>query len=290
MSTLNDANFILEAFSTREQCLQYLCELKWGAGFKCRKCAHTVDIKGKAWYYRKCQSCKYEESCTSQTLFHKLKFPITTAFALVYQLSSARKGMSSCRISKEYRITVVTAWFFRVKVQLLVSGTASVGFEEYMRRSLKKRGINPENTDVQGIRKSTNTRSGKSLSVQVNCTSEGECKSAIANITGDAPYIPRRKWGKERWSAMRGKNYKPRKSKKCLEIAIHFLNTDGDAMTQLFILNMKNWMAGVHHFLSMAYLEGYMREFEFRYYWREKSEEESMMELMKRTVYGGKNQ
>jgi hypothetical protein len=40
----------------------------------------------------------------------------------------------------------------------------------------------------------------------------------------------------------------------------------------------------------MAYLEGYMREFEFRYYWREKSEEESMMELMKRTVYGGKNQ
>ena len=55
-------------FSTREQCLLHLCELKWGDGFECRKCGHNVAVKGRTWYYRKCQKCHRDESCTAHTL------------------------------------------------------------------------------------------------------------------------------------------------------------------------------------------------------------------------------
>lgn len=268
MSAHNEAHFTPEAFSTREQCLQYLCDLKWGDGFTCRECGHTTAIKGKTWYYRKCQSCKKDESCISHTLFHNLRFPITTAFALVHQLCSARKGMSCCQISKKYEVSVVTAWFFRAKVQMLMLGPGSHSFEQYMSKSIK----------------SKKSGSGRTLKLQVDCSSEGEKKTTISKIITNVIGTKKRKWGKERWSAMRGKNYKPRKSKKCLEIDIYFRNKDGDYKTQMFILNMKNWIAGVHHCVSMAYLERYMGEFVYRYDRREWSVEESMLELLGRRL------
>ncbi len=55
-------------FSTREQCLLHLCELKWSDGYTCRKCGHNVAVKGRTWYYRKCQKCHHDESCTAHTL------------------------------------------------------------------------------------------------------------------------------------------------------------------------------------------------------------------------------
>lgn len=112
----NSAAFA-SAFSAEEACRQYLCDKKWGNGYTCRKCGHTVSIKGRTWYYRKCQKCRFDESCTAHTLFHKLKFPLTKAFQIVYQLRTLKKGMSSMEIGRQYGIHHETACFFKRKVQ-----------------------------------------------------------------------------------------------------------------------------------------------------------------------------
>jgi hypothetical protein len=89
----------MQKYGTREACYQHLYDLKWSQGYQCLKCEHPHWVKGRKWHYRKCQRCHYDESSTANTLFHKLKFPIEKAFMITYQLSTMKKGMSSCEIS-----------------------------------------------------------------------------------------------------------------------------------------------------------------------------------------------
>jgi hypothetical protein len=63
-----------ERFSNAADCLKYLADEKWGNGFVCRKCGHTHSCAGKATQSRQCTCCRYVESPTAQTLFHKVKF------------------------------------------------------------------------------------------------------------------------------------------------------------------------------------------------------------------------
>jgi hypothetical protein len=107
----------MQKYGTREACYQHLYDLKWSQGYQCLKCEHPHWVKGRKWHYRKCQRCHYDESSTANTLFHKLKFPIEKAFMITYQLSTMKKGMSSCEISRQYGIHQETAWYFRRKVQ-----------------------------------------------------------------------------------------------------------------------------------------------------------------------------
>ena len=268
LNAMNDESFVLKEFDTREKCLRYLCDLKWGKGFRCRKCDHAKFVKGKTWYYRKCQSCKWDESCTSHTLFHRIKFPLPTAFALVSQISRLRKGMSCNQISKQYDINIITAWYFRAKIQVAMSEKRPKNFRSYVRKCIQEK---PKDKI-------------KSVTIKVDCSTAGKRKAVISKIRTDVANYKVVKWGKQRWSGMRGKNYKPRESKKCIEIALEFLNSDRCYKTQMFILNMKNWIAGVHHFVSMAYLERYLWEYQYRYDRREYSLIESTSELLERMV------
>jgi hypothetical protein len=65
-----------ERFSNAADCLKYLADEKWGNGFVCRKCGHTHSCAGKATQSRQCTCCRYVESPTAQTLFHKVKFDL----------------------------------------------------------------------------------------------------------------------------------------------------------------------------------------------------------------------
>ena len=115
----NQSNMIsfAEKFGTEEQCLEFLTQEKWGAGYSCRKCNYAVSVKGRMWYHRMCQKCGYDESCIAHTLFHKLKFPLVSVFWIVYQLSTMKKGMSTLEISRQYGILQENAWYFKRKVQ-----------------------------------------------------------------------------------------------------------------------------------------------------------------------------
>ena len=61
-------------FGTQDQCYEYLARIKWEDGYVCSKCGHIPYIKGKQPFSRRCKKCGYDESTTTNTLFHKLKF------------------------------------------------------------------------------------------------------------------------------------------------------------------------------------------------------------------------
>jgi hypothetical protein len=67
-----DRQVFKERFTSKQDCYDFLAELKWEDGYKCSRCENISHIKGKQPCSRRCSTCGYDESTTTGTLFHKL--------------------------------------------------------------------------------------------------------------------------------------------------------------------------------------------------------------------------
>ncbi|MBX9851208.1 MAG: transposase [Cytophagaceae bacterium] len=110
----------LEAFSKifpdESACYKYISNLKWKQGYKCRKCGNQTYSNGLEPYSRRCASCNYIESATSNTLFHKLKFPISKAFYMLFLISRNSK-ITIDELSTALNLRRNTCWNFKNKIQ-----------------------------------------------------------------------------------------------------------------------------------------------------------------------------
>ncbi len=76
----------------------------------------------------------YDESVTSNTLFHNLQMPVLKAFHMLFSTVSKKKGMPSVELATEVKVQQKTAWLFKVKIknamiqeqQLLLKGKVQV--------------------------------------------------------------------------------------------------------------------------------------------------------------------
>ena len=73
MRTSMSIIYFRKQFKTEEDCINYLIEQKWGIGYKCIKCGNDKYGKGRQWFYRRYNSCGYDESVTANKMFHKCK-------------------------------------------------------------------------------------------------------------------------------------------------------------------------------------------------------------------------
>lgn len=122
-------NVFTDLFESDNSCYHYLVYLKWADGYHCKKCSSTEYGRGKKWHSRRCLKCRYDESATANTLFHKLKFPISEAFHIILQLLQLPQGISTNGLSRHYSICQKTAWFFKRKIQ---QGMARVETEAFV--------------------------------------------------------------------------------------------------------------------------------------------------------------
>jgi hypothetical protein len=103
-------------FPDERACLQYLAELKWKDGYHCKKCSNTTFGKSKTPFGRRCTKCNYDESPTTDTLFHRLRFPITKAFYMVYLVSTKETSLTVDELSDILSLRRETCWSFRKKI------------------------------------------------------------------------------------------------------------------------------------------------------------------------------
>lgn len=96
-------------FGDNSSCYEFLAELKWPEGYHCRRCAGTVYIKGKQPSSRRCSKCGYDESVTSGTIFHKLKFELRKAISMLYDIATSKKGANSIWLAERYGVNQKTA-------------------------------------------------------------------------------------------------------------------------------------------------------------------------------------
>ncbi|HEY8782525.1 MAG TPA: IS1595 family transposase [Mucilaginibacter sp.] len=105
-----------ERFATDDDCRKYLSEIKWKNGYQCGKCGHTRYYEIKKVGSRQCIHCKYAESATARTLFHKVKFPLRKAFYIAFMVVTNKKGVSSYELSRKLGLRQKTCWSFKQKV------------------------------------------------------------------------------------------------------------------------------------------------------------------------------
>ncbi len=105
-----------QKFSDSVTCMAYLAEIKWRDGYSCKKCGHGNYCDGKAAYSRQCTSCRYVESPTANTLFHRVRFDLLKAFYIVYFVSTNKKGITSTELSRKLGLRQKTCWAFKRKV------------------------------------------------------------------------------------------------------------------------------------------------------------------------------
>lgn len=95
---------------------RFLEEIKWSAGFGCRKCKNEKYFNGTIKFSRRCTKCGYNESITAFTIFHGIKFPIEKAFYIAYLSVSGKKENTLDSLSKQLEVGLNTVWAFRTKV------------------------------------------------------------------------------------------------------------------------------------------------------------------------------
>ena len=105
-----------ERFATDDGCRQYLSAIKWENGYHCGKCGHAHYYEIRKVGSRQCINCKYAESATARTLFHKVKFPLRKAFYIAFMVVTNKKGVSSYELSRKLGLRQKTCWAFRQKV------------------------------------------------------------------------------------------------------------------------------------------------------------------------------
>jgi hypothetical protein len=97
-------------------CYRFLESLKWENGFNCRKCENEKYFNGSQKFARRCTRCGYNESITSYTIFHSIKFPIEKAFYIAYLTVIGNKDFTLEALADQLGLRVNTLWSFKNKV------------------------------------------------------------------------------------------------------------------------------------------------------------------------------
>ena len=106
-----------EMFRSDEKCLEFLANLKWAKGFECKKCGNTNHCPGKEPFSRRCTKCKSKETATNGTIFHGVKFPISKAFYIAYNVCKGKEDISSYEFGRRLSLRQMTCWNFKTKIE-----------------------------------------------------------------------------------------------------------------------------------------------------------------------------
>lgn len=113
-------------FPDKDSCFKYLEELKWSNGYKCKKCGNIKWCKGKDDCFKRCTKCRYDESPTAFTIFHKLKFPITKAFYMLFLVYANKEEITPLELSQMLTLRQSTCWNFNNKINEALKNNKSV--------------------------------------------------------------------------------------------------------------------------------------------------------------------
>lgn len=96
---------------TQDECRTILEELRWKDRVKCPRCQGEKVSRIRKRFQYDCDSCRYQFSVTSGTMFQDSHIPLTKWFAAIYLMCESKKGVSANQIKRTLHIGYQTAWF-----------------------------------------------------------------------------------------------------------------------------------------------------------------------------------
>jgi transposase-like protein/predicted RNA-binding Zn-ribbon protein involved in translation (DUF1610 family) len=259
---------LMARFPDEQSCVVYLARQKWSIAYKCLKCGSNKSKQGKKKHNRRCVHCGYEESPTANTLFHKLKFPLQKAFYICYQLSVNKKGMSTLELSRQYGLTQRTCWFFKRKVQHAMQSSNLSPLEGVL--EIDEFSIGGHEKGKPGRSDGKKKKVILGVEIVLNKVQKLTIGRAYARVIEDysqesfKPFFEEKVSHKSTIFTDLWSSYKPF----CANYDIDQQKSNqGESMKLLHthIMNLKGWLRGIHHHVSIKHAQCYMDEYHFKF-------------------------
>lgn len=113
----------IDRFGLETQCEEHLFQLKWGHQFVCSKCGSMScsSYRRNNRLYYQCSNCRYQESLTAGTIFHRTHLKLRTWFLGIFLISEAKTSLSSLELHRLLHINHKTAWLMLQKVMQVMT-------------------------------------------------------------------------------------------------------------------------------------------------------------------------
>ena len=116
---------LAEQFGTDDKCRKALEQLRWQDGVKCPRCNSDANAIANRFQYD-CNSCHYQFSVTTGTMFHDSHLSLWKWFMTVALLCQAKKGMSAMQIKRIVGMSYKTAWYLCHRIREAMKETEPV--------------------------------------------------------------------------------------------------------------------------------------------------------------------
>ncbi len=165
-SMKQDVNLInlVERYHDEDNCIAYLEELRWPNGVACPRCGSRSISRIQKPRVFDCNSCRYQFSVTSGTIFHDSHLPLWKWFATMYLMIESKKGISANQVKRTLGVSYKTAWYLCHRIRSAMSdGTPN----------LLKGIVEVDDTLVGGTTKGTGHGFKGNKSIVVGATERG---------------------------------------------------------------------------------------------------------------------
>jgi len=115
-----DLMTMMERFGDEEKCRTYLEHLRWPEGVRCIRCQSDKISRIYSRNMFVCDSCDYQFSVKTATIFHDSHLPLMKWFAAIYLMSEAKKGVSANQLKRNLGVAYKTAWYLCHRIRAAV--------------------------------------------------------------------------------------------------------------------------------------------------------------------------
>jgi transposase-like protein len=251
-------------FTSNEDCKDYLSEMKWSSGYKCKKCSHVKYCGTNRYGERRCTKCRSVESPTAHTLFHKVKFPLLKAFHIIFYLSTSSKGMSTYEMARKLGMSQPVVWRFKRKVMLGMKSSGNYPIDG---------AVQVDETTIGGKVKEKRGRSQttkKQVVIAIQKHPRGGISRAYARVIQNAgtkqllPFIEQHIDKNADIITDGWRGYTPIAQGSTFRLSqIKSERGKNFPLLHRFIMGLKSWLRGIHH--RVKYLQPYLDEYTYRF-------------------------
>ncbi len=264
---------LMQHFPTDEKCRTMLEELRWPDGVRCPHCNGVKNYRTKRDQFF-CDTCSYQFSVTSGTIFHDTHLPLQKWFLTIWLVTHSKKGISANQVKRTIGVSYKTAWYLchRIRAAMTehdapqLNGTVEVD-ETFIGGKLKGRGTGrgaylKNKAIVIGVIQ----RGGKVRLQVIDRTDRKTLHRFIKDHTApDTEVIVT-----DDWRAYRGIGDHDTKHEIVNHSAKEYVRGDihTNGIENVWSL-LKRSVTGTYHKLSVKHLDAYLDELEWRFNNRE---------------------
>ncbi len=272
---------VADYFDTESKCKQTLAESRWGEDVVCPKCGkHHCKLSKTGRYH--CTECNHNFSVTVGTMFENTKVSLRKWFFAIYMITSNKKGVSSCQLSRDIKVSQKTAWYMLHNIRKTffqssedtLTGTVECdemylgGAEKNKHESKRTEGTQGRSTKTKKAIFGMIQRSGKLVAMTVENTKADTLMPIIKQFVAQNTVIYTDE--SKSYNRLSNENYTHsfvRHNENEFVVDDIYTNT-----IEGFWSHFKKMVFGTYHFVSKKHLQEYIDEEVYRWNTRLMSE------------------